>query len=438
MTPALPRIHADRLGNGLDLRAVEMPALPIVSIALLFRAGSANDPAGQAGLSYLTGTSLDAGTITSDIHALAERIEFLGTAFHVSVMHDASAIVCTTLTHHLDDVMCIIGEILTGATFPQQEVDRLRLTQITSLIQMRDRPGARASYALDRVLFGLEHPYGVPTMGTRTTVEQLSQPDTVTFFRERYRPEGAVAIATGDVTIDGWREMCERHLGHWQSGAVSSRSPVQARTRDRRNIFLVDRPATPQAEVRMGSIAMPRNHQDYLAASVLNHCLGGQFTSRLNASLREQRGLTYGAWSAFSALRSSGSFVQGGAFHTARTDEAISVLIDEVHRIAGAGITPEELRYAQRSLSGNFLRSFETPSHVAARLQAVYAFDLPEDHYRTYLERLNTLTGQEILQVSQRWLDPGKFAVVVVGDSGSLKQPIEKLGLAEVVDYDDA
>ncbi len=438
MTPALPRIRADRLGNGLDLRTVEMHSLPIVSFALMFRAGSIDEPVGQAGLSHLTGVSLDAGTTTSDIHALAERIEFLGTAFHVTVIHDASSIVCSTLTHHVNDVMSIVGEVLSGATFPQQEVDRLRVTQITSLMQMRDRPGARASHALDRMLFGPEHPYGTPTMGTRNTVELLTNRDTIAFFRERYRPEGAIAIATGDVTIDGWHETCERHLGRWQSGAVSSRSHPQAKTQDCRRLFLIDRPATPQAEVRMGSIAMPRNHPDYLAATVLNHCLGGQFSSRLNTSLREQRGLTYGAWSAFSALRSSGTFVQGGAFHTTRTDEAISVMIDEVRRIAGEGITQEELQHAQQSLSGNFLRSFETPSQVAGRLQAVYAYDLPDDHYRTYLDRLNALTGHEIHQVARRWLDPDRFAVVVVGDSSSLKEPLEKLGLGEVVVYDDA
>ncbi len=438
MTPNPPRVRADRLGNGLHLRAVDMHALPIVSLALMFRAGSNDDPAGQAGLSHLTGVSLDAGTTISDIHTLAEHIEFLGTMFHVTTMHDASFIVCSTLTHHVNDVMSIVGEILCGAAFPQQEVDRLRVTQTTSLMQMRDRPGVRASHALDRLLFGPEHPYGIPTMGTRNTVEVLTDRDTTAFFRERYRPAGAVAIATGDVTIDGWHETCERYLGRWQGATAASRSRPQAKSQDSRRIFLIDRPATPQAEVRMGSIAMPRNHPDYLAATVLNLCLGGQFSSRLNTSLREQRGLTYGAWSAFSALRSSGTFVQGGAFHTARTDEAISVMIDEVRRIAREGVTQEELQYAQRSLSGNFLRSFETSSQVAGRLQAMYAYDLPDDHYRTYLSRLNALTRDAIHRVAETWLDPDRFAVVVVGDSKSLKDPLETLGLGEIVVYDDA
>jgi len=296
----------------------------------------------------------------------------------------------------------------------------------------------RASQALDHILFGPEHPYSIPTMGTHDMVERLTSGTTIDFFGERYRPDGAVAIVAGDVTIDGWQRTCERHLGRWQGEALLSRLYPQPATQECRRIFLIDRPATPQAEVRMGCIAMPRNHPDYLGATVLNHCLGGQFSSRLNLALREQRGLTYGAWSAFSALRSSGSFVQGGAFHTASTDEAIRVMLDEVRRIALEGITQEEVQYAQRSLSGNFLRSFETPSQVGGRLQAIYAYDLPDDHYATYLDRLNALTGHEIHRIARHWLDPDRFAIVVVGDSSSVKEPLEKLGLGEVVVYDDA
>ena len=257
MTPTLPRVQADQLGNGLHLRTVEMHALPIVSLALMFRAGSTDDPAGQAGLSHLTGASLDAGTTTSDIHALAERIEFLGTAFHVTTMHDASFIVCSTLTHHLDDVMSIVGEILCSATFPQLEVDRLRVTQTTSLIQMRDRPGVRASHALDRILFGPDHPYGIPAMGMRNTVDLLTHRDTTAFFRGRYRPDGAVAIATGDVTIDGWRETCQKHLGGWQGGAASSQAHPQAKSQEGcRSAFRADEClAQPEHQTRHRRLA---------------------------------------------------------------------------------------------------------------------------------------------------------------------------------------
>jgi len=432
-----PLVDVDRLENGLALQAVEMHALPIVSVGLMLRAGSIDDPAGRAGLGHLTGSSLDAGTLSSDIHTLAERIEFLGTSLHVAVVHDATSIVCTTLTHHLDDAMSVVGDILCNAAFPQQEVDRLRASQTTSLLQMHDRPGTRASQALDAVLFSRRHPYGRPVMGEPEDVEQLARPDTRAFFQNRYRPGGAVAIAAGDTSISVWRDTCERHLGKWLGIAPASQAIPFIPDVERRKIFLIDRPATPQAEVRVGCIAMPGNHPDYLAATLLNYCLGGQFTSRLNLSLRERRGLTYGAWSAFSPFRLSGAFVEGGAFHTERTAEAIRVMIDEMERIVQDGISQEELRFAQQSMRGNFLRSFETPSQVGGRLQAIFAYDLPGDYHRTYLDRLAALTLEGIHRVAQHWLIPDRMAIVVVGDRSGLKDQLRKAEFGDIVDYSD-
>lgn len=434
----LPLVRSDALENGLHLRSVEMKALPIASLAVLFRAGGNSDPAGKEGLAHLAGSSLDAGTVASDIHELAGRIEFLGTSLHVTTMHDATSIVCSTLTRHMDELMSILGEILCTATFPSHEIERLRINQTTSLMQMHDRPGVRASQVLDRVLFGDVHPYGRSILGVRRSIEGLTRGDAEDFFKLQYRPGNSFAIVTGDVSVERWRALCSRHLGGWAGMTPAGEAQPETGIPEEGRIFVVDRPDTPQSEVRMGCVAMPRNHPEYLAASVLNHCLGGQFNSRLNRSLREQRGLTYGAWSAFSALRSSGSFVQGGAFQTERTDEAVGVMIEEVRRIRAEGISGEELRYAQQSMSGSFLRSFETPSQVNGRLQTLYAYDMPDSYYSTYLEKLGALTVEEIHRVARRWLPADRFAVVVVGDSHSLKEPLERLNLGTVVDYDDA
>jgi zinc protease len=426
------------LASGLQLRTVTMPSLPIVSLAFVFRAGSDSDPAGHSGVSHLTALSLDAGTTASDIHALAGRIEFFGTSLHVTAMHDATIILCSTLKRHLPDIMAVIGEILSTAAFPVHEVERLRTIQMTSLLQMRDRPGVRASLALDRILFGDQHPYGKPVVGMRQDVGGLTAEDAKEFFASRYRPDGALALATGDITFEEWRTLCEHHLGPWKGTAETSSSPAMTQERNGTSIYLIDRPATPQAEIRIGCIAMQRNHPEHLAAHVLNHCLGGQFTSRLNSSLREQRGLTYGAWSTFAAMRTSGSYVMGGAFATDRADEAIRVCLDEITNLVENGITNEELLYAQRSLTGSFLRAFETPAQVNSRLEALCVYDLPEEYYETYVARLLALTRDDIVHVARCWLIPERFAVVVVGDATALTPKLGQLRLGETIPYADA
>jgi zinc protease len=434
----IPSIHTDQLANGLQLQTVGMHDVPIVTVALNLRAGSSKETLAQAGLSYLAGSSLDAGTATTNIHGLAERIEFLGTSIHVNTMHDACSIIISTIPRHLDAAMEILGEIICTASFPDHEVNRLRETQLAVLVQMRDRPGVRASLVLDRVLFGTTHPYGRSITGVRNAVEHLTRTDVLTFFERCYTPAGSLAIAVGDVHPDHWLTACQTHLHAWQSRAVDMHPPAEVESSLPHSVFLVDRPATPQAEVRIGSLAMQRNHPDYVAATMLNHILGGQFSSRLNTSLRERRGLTYGAWSAFSALRSSGSFTMGGAFHTAQADEAVRVAIGEVSSLAADGVSAEEFEFARRSMTGAFLRSFETPSQVCSRLQSVYVFSLPAEYYREYLQQLDAVTPDDIVRIARQWLDPDRFAVVAVGDASTLRPRFEQLRIGEVVDYDDA
>jgi zinc protease len=438
MTNGIPTTRLGGQHDGLMLQALENHSLPIVTLAIMLRAGCDQDEPGCSGVSNLTSSALDAGTATSDLYALAERTEFLGTSLHVSAMHDGASILCSTLTRHLDAVVGVIGEILGGASFPDHEVERLRSSQVTTLMQIHDRPGLRAAQALGSLLFGREHAYGRPAAGTKQDLAAMSSADTRTFFRRRYRPSGALAVAAGDITIGEWKSICERHLAGWEGTNAAPLPQPAITTTHTRRIHLIDRPSTPQAEIRMGCISLKRNHPDYLAASVLNHCLGGQFSSRLNKVLREQRGLTYGVWSSFSALRTGGSFVQGGAFQTEKADEALQGLLDEVERIVGEGISMEELLSAQGSMAGNFLRASETGAHLVSRRQAVYLYDLPDDYHETYLERLRGLTREEILRAARRWIQPEAMITVVVGDAAVLRPRLATLHLGDVVDYDDA
>jgi zinc protease len=435
MTTLPPSSQNPVIANGLQLQTIEIHTIPIVTVALMIRSGSDQDPLQHAGLSHLTATSIDTGTPTFDIHALAEQTEFLGTSLHISATHDGASIVCSTLRRHLDGVMGTISEILCHAAFPEHEVNRLRATQITSLLQIRDRPSLRAAQTVDQILFGSEHCYGRPTLGEQSNLSGLTAADTSAFFRDRYRPSGAVAVAAGDITIEDWINTCERHFACWEGTPPAPLVQPALQRKHTRTVYLIDRPSTPQAEIRMGCLALERRHPEYLAATVLNHCLGGQFSSRLNKTLREERGLTYGVWSSFSALRTAGSFVQGGAFQTEKAGEALQGLTDEVERIVGEGITEEELRSAQRSMSGNFLRASELATQLAGRRQAMYLFDLPEEYYATYIERLNALSRPDILRAAQHWLRPEEMVTAVVGDAHRLRGNLEALHLGEVRDY---
>ena len=177
----------------------------------------------------------------------------------------------------------------------------------------------------------------------------------------------------------------------------------------------------------MGAIALRRNAPEYQAAVVLNRILGGQFNSRLNANLREKRGLTYGAWSSFQAYRGEGPFIAGGAFHSEKTGEAVQEMTAELERMRESGITDEEHAFAVESLAGAYALAFETSGQVALALQMRELYDMPADTFMTYLARLRAVTRDDVLRVARTSLDPAAMTTIIVGDAERILPDVRRV-----------
>ena len=220
----------------------------------------------------------------------------------------------------------------------------------------------------------------------------IGQPDVVEFKRRHYTPGQLLVIGVGNLTMSQLESLIGNVLGDWAESASHLPVEVPSVPPVRPGVLVVDRPGAVQSEIRVGRIGIRRNSPDYHAALIMNRILGGQFSSRLNANLREKPGLTYGAWSAFQAFRWEGPFVAGGAFHAEKTDEAVRELIGELERMRESGITEEEHGFAVESLAGAYALAFETSGQVALALQVRELYDMPPDSFATYLARLRAVT----------------------------------------------
>lgn len=429
----IPVIQSTRLGNGIRLMLVERTALPLVHLSFVFRSGANADPAGKAGLATLTADGLDAGTPTRSLAEIAEAIDFAGAYYQCHVTHDGTVFSLSTLTSHLDAMTGVMADILRHANYPEVEVDRLRKQRLTSFLQQKDRPGNIATTVFYRSLFGDTHPYGSDADGNERTLSTIGREDVVAFKQTRYTPDDLLVIAVGNITMARMEGLIKGVLGDWTTSAPCPAVSVPATPATTSGVFLVDRPGAVQSEIRMGRLAISRNSPDYQAALILNRILGGQFSSRLNANLREKRGLTYGVWSSFQAHRWEGPFVAGGAFHTERTDEALRELIGEVERMRDGGITDEEHTFAVESLAGAYALAFETSGQVALALQVRELFDLPEDSFATYLTRLRTVTRADISRVARMFLDTATMTTVLVGDAARIRTPLATVVTSPIV-----
>lgn len=429
---SLPAIEKATLSNGLPVWLVEQHALPQVAFNLVLQSGSDQDPEGGSGAATLTAELLDAGTNTMDVMQIAERLEFLGASLSFRAGTDATFGSMLTLRKHLEESLALFADELTGPAFPESEFERIKKQRVTALMQQKDRPSTIATIAFMHVLYGADHPYGNDALGTESSMTHLKREDIVAFYQKHYRPNNGTLIVVGDVTMDDLIPRLEKALGSWHPVPVELRVPPPAPPIDRRCIYLIDKPGSPQSEIRIGCTALPRATPDYFAVTVMNRILGGQFSSRINLNLRERRGYTYGARSAFLFLKQPGPFVASGGFVSTKTDSSVEQLLAEIDRLHREGVTSEELEFSKKGLSGSFALSFETISQVAGALQNIVLYGLPDDYYGRYLENIEHVTLEDVRRVAAKTLDPSHMVILVVGDARSVKGGLSQLALGEV------
>ena len=429
----LPAVTRARLSNGLGVWLVERHQLPLVAFSLVMQAGAEHDPATMPGLATMTADVIDEGTATRSSLEIADALDVLGATLTSSANVDATTISLSTITRHLDAALEVYADVVVHASFPPQEFERLRQQRLTLLLQQRDQAGTIASNAFHHILYGDRHPYGNNSAGTEASIGSLTRDDLVGFYGKFYSPDNGTLIVVGDARMEDLQPRLERLFGTWQPRHAPPATVPDPPHRTSRVVYLIDKPGAPQSEVRIGYPALARNTPDYFPVLVMNRMLGGQFSSRLNLNLREQKGYSYGVRSAFTLTRHPGPFSAGGAVVTAHTDGAIREFLYEIDRMRREGMTAEELSFVKKGLVGGFSLGLETSSQIMDLLTNVRLYDLPDDYYNHYAQGVDGVTLGDVSRVAARYLDSSVMAVVVVGDVATIRTGIEAMHVGDVV-----
>lgn len=439
-TPALklPPIQKHALANGLPLWIVGLHDVPVVHLSMVVRAGSSADPAGKFGLASLTATMLDEGAGERDALAVADAIDFLGADLSTGSSSDAAVVELHVPVARVAEAVPIMADVVLRPRFEPKELQRVREERLTDLLQARDDPSALVDLAFPRLVYGAAHRYGTPDIGTAASLKGLTDADLRDFHKRRYVPSNAALIVTGDVRVDDAVPLAEAAFGGWKDAAAAAAVVPSATQLSSRRVFLVDKPGAAQSEIRIGWVGVPRSTPDYFALRVLNTVLGGAFTSRLNTNLREQHGYSYGARSSFDMRASAGPFSAEAAVQTDKTAESLREFFKELERIRQP-IPADELEKAKNYLALSLPRSFETTRSVAASLSQMFVHKLPDDYFATFTDRVRTVTAADVQRAAERYIQPDKFAVVIVGDRKAIEPGIRalKLGPLRVISTDE-
>jgi predicted Zn-dependent peptidase len=425
----LPPIQKRMLSNGLAVWLVESHEVPLVQVNLVVQAGSNDDVADQFGVASMTAAMLDEGAGTRSALEIADAVEFLGANLGTTASFDASAVRLNVPVRQLAQALPLMADVALRPTFPAAELDRLRQERLTAIIQARDDPAAVIGPAFSRVVFGATHRYGIGATGTSSTIKAFTPAQLKAFHAARYRPGNATLIVAGDVTMATVLPLLEKAFGTWAAGAPVQRTPVPAATQlTARRVTVVDIPKAEQTQVRIGWVGVARSTPDYFALQVLNTILGGSFTSRLNQNLREEHGYTYGASSRFDMRLAAGPFLAGAGVQTNKTSESLKEFFKELDGI-GAPLSADELTKAKNYLALGFPGDFETIGDLAARLEELTVYKLPETYYNQYVQNIQAVTAAAVQKAAAAYIQPGKFAVVVAGDRKVIEPGIQALNL---------
>jgi predicted Zn-dependent peptidase len=428
---ALPPVVSRTLPNGLRLLIVEHHELPIADVVLLVGTGGEADPADKPGVATLVASMLQEGTTSRSALEIAAQEALLGANVSSGGGWDASRVMLHTPTAQLDSALALFADVALNPSFPPAELERIRKQRLTSLLQLRDRGPAIADRAYASILYGGDHPYGRPLGGTETATEATTRADLERFYRTNYRPNNATIVVVGDVQPADIEARVARLFGGWERGATPAVKYPAAPSANRTTVYLIDKPGAPQSSVRIGTVGVPRSTDDYFALQVMNTILGGSFTSRLNQNLRETKGYTYGARSGFDMRREAGPFTASAEVTGTKTDSSLIEFMKELRGILDT-VPQSELQKAKRYLQLGLPASFETTSDIAFRLGPVVTYDLPLDYYNSYVQRIEQVTQADVQRVAQRYLDPARLAVVIVGDRASVEPTLRALNIGPV------
>jgi zinc protease len=429
----MPAVHEARLANGMRLVVVPMHEVPLVHVILSVSGGGREDGA-TPGLATFTAGMLDKGAGSRDANTIAADVAYLGASLFAGADWNSTNLSLRVPKRSLSPALDIMADVALRPAFLATEVKRQRDLRLANLLQQRDNPGAVASLNYNALVFPAGHPYHRPLGGDSSATAGLDSAMVRGFYARSFRPDRATMIITGDITLPEARAEIERRFGAWKSVATGPSAPSTAAMPPTRptTIYLVDKPGAAQSVVRIGHRGVERSNPDYYAVQVMNTLLGGSFSSRLMSNLRETKGYTYGARSAFDFQPVPGAFTASADVRSDVTDSSLVEFFKELRAIREKPVDPAELDRTKQYLALRVPGSFETTSQVASQVGNLLTFGLPFTWFDDYVRRIMSVTAEDVQRVARRYIQPDSVSVVIVGDVQKIRPGVEKLGLGPV------
>ena len=429
----LPKITEKKLANGLTVIMAPLPNVPKVTAVLTFRAATnGTDREKHPGIASIAATVVKEGTGSRTSKQIKEELRSIGGALGLGSDADSTSITASALSEFSANLFDLMSDIAQHAAFPENELKLAKDNTIQGIRANRASPDFLVNERFQKAVFG-NHPYSF-VVPDENSINALTRADLRAFVASYYIPNTSHLIVVGDIDPDKTFGEIEKAFGSWKSGTAPPADNPPVPSRDRRQIYFVDRPGSIQSAIYIGNIAIPRKDPDYFAIRTANIILGGSFYSRLTKNIREQKGYTYSPFSSANTQATSGSFVTGAFVRNEVTGPTLLEIFYELDRMRVLPVDDEELNAAKEFSTGNFSIELASQAGLAGRINTVYTYDLDRNFINDFRPKITALTKADIQRAAAKYFDTYHAAVVIVGDWNVVKDQVKPFG--DVTIYD--
>ncbi len=434
----VPKFWRKDLPSGIKMIGTENSETPTVTMAITIPGGhlmQANDLS-KAGLANMFAAMMNEDTKNYSAEKMTVELQKLGSSVNINSTVDEITIGVQSLKKNVDATLALLQERLFNPEFTEAAFKRLKDQSINSFKQAKSRPSSVADAVFDKLNYGDNHILGISQNGTEETVKNITIDDVKSYYNNYITSKGVKIVIVGDIKeteiVTKLAFLNKLPGKNIMIPKVDAAPPI-----DKTKVYMVDVPKSAQSEFRVG-YAMNLKYDatgNYYRAILSNYVLGGDFNSRLNLNLREDKGWTYGARSGFSADEYGGDFAFSSGIRADATDSALIEVMKEISNYAANGIKADELAFMKNSLGQRDARSYETGFQKAAFIGRILNYNLPANYVDQQNKILAKITKAEIDAVAKNMLHPNKMNILLVGDKVKIMLGVKKLGY-EIVELD--
>ncbi|MET0339354.1 MAG: pitrilysin family protein [Polyangiales bacterium] len=411
--------------------------LPLVHFQVVIPSGSIEDPQGREGLTRLTARLLRRGTLRRSTRDIEETIDALGAELSLETSPGFVRLSGSTIERSLEPILALAGELLSEPSLPEDELSQLKRETEAALLELTDSDQALAGMHFRRALFR-GHPYGRPSLGTRSTLRGIDIDQVTARYREGLSSRPRLIAMAGAITPARGEMLARKYLLS-RSDARPLVLPPEPTMPTGRHLRVVDKPERTQTQIQIGRLASHPHDDDHVALLVGNAVFGGAFTARLMRAVRSERGWSYGASSrvALDRVREAWNMWTFPAATDAVACIALQLALME--EWVDKGIDEKELAFAKSYMIKSHAFSIDTADKRLEQAIEVLLYDLPTDYYTGFTQHVEAVTLEQVNAALKQRLSPRDLIVSVVATDAELGDAL-RTELApsshEVVKYD--